>query len=174
MPERGRKAKVFCGANKRGGRGKCRRVPLKGAKRCKLHGGLQQVPEGSRPGAKRPRGNLKHGLYSKKFKLPGMLEDFQEADALTGTLDQELRVARSYLAWSIKRHQADPEGGVVVSVGEHGQKIRAYADLVQEYGDRVRALEATRSKMVVEGKGDEVRSAIVDLVRGLRDGPQED
>lgn len=76
-----------CGAKTRAGK-PCKKTPVEGKKRCRLHGGLS-------PGA--PKGNkngLRHGIYSRIF------DDSQidDAIAMQGTVSRELAIARIQLA----------------------------------------------------------------------------
>lgn len=83
-----------CGAKTRGG-GTCKRAPLKGKTRCKLHGGA--TPSGP------ANANFKHGRYAKVFR--GALADkFLEATDESQPLDllPELAVQRSLLAHQIE------------------------------------------------------------------------
>lgn len=82
-----------CGAKTRGG-GTCKKAPLKGKKRCKLHGGA--TPSGP------ANASYKHGRYAKVFR--GELADkFLRASEETAPLDllPELAVQRAVLAQQI-------------------------------------------------------------------------
>lgn len=73
-----------CGAMTRGGT-PCKRAPVEGKARCKLHGGLST-------GA--PKGNsnaVKHGFYSDAL-LPEERTLYERAEV--GSLDDEIRLAR--------------------------------------------------------------------------------
>ena len=77
--------KLVCGAKTRSG-GTCQKPPIKGKKRCRLHGGASNNPA--------PKGNtraLKHGLYS------SVISDEEKRlweHIELGTIDDELRLAR--------------------------------------------------------------------------------
>lgn len=76
-----------CGAKTRAGK-PCKKTPVEGKKRCRLHGGLS-------PGA--PKGNkhgLRHGMYSRIFTD----EQLDEAQAMQGDVSRELAIARIQLA----------------------------------------------------------------------------
>lgn len=77
----------ICGAKTRAGK-PCRKSPVEGKKRCRLHGGLSTGP------SKGSRNNLKHGIYSRIF------DDSQidDAIAMQGTVSRELAIARIQLA----------------------------------------------------------------------------
>lgn len=75
-----------CGAKTRAGK-PCKKSPVEGKKRCRLHGGLS-------PGA--PKGNkngLRHGIYSRLFD-DSQLDD---AIAMQGDVSRELAIARLQL-----------------------------------------------------------------------------
>jgi len=83
-----------CGAKTRGG-GTCKRAPLKGKTRCKLHGGA--TPSGP------ANANFKHGRFAKAFR--GALADkFLRASEETAPLDllPELAVQRALLEQHIE------------------------------------------------------------------------
>ncbi len=86
----------------------CRQWPLKGASRCKVHGGGSQLQ--SRAGIK-PKGGppIKHGLYARHLPS-GMLDAFRAAH--TDSLDQEIRLAKAKLDWAVQQWSDDPLGGV--------------------------------------------------------------
>ncbi|OLF37995.1 hypothetical protein BTW00_02215 [Psychrobacter sp. C 20.9] len=77
----------ICGAKTRAGK-PCKKTPIAGKKRCRLHGGLSTGP------SKGSRNNLKHGIYSRIF------DDSQidDAIAMQGTVSRELAIARIQLA----------------------------------------------------------------------------
>jgi hypothetical protein len=81
-----------CGAKTRGGQ-PCKRPPMQGKTRCKLHGGASTgAPKGNKNG-------LKHGLYAQ------YLDDEQRANfdaARVGDLDDEIRLMRVRLARAVK------------------------------------------------------------------------
>lgn len=76
----------ICGAKTRAGK-PCRKSPVEGKKRCRLHGGLSTGP------SKGSRNNLKHGIYSRIF------DDSQidDAIAMQGSVSRELAIARIQL-----------------------------------------------------------------------------
>ena len=56
----------FCGAKTRHGIG-CQKPPMKGKKRCRLHGGLSSGPKTAEGKARIAAAHWKHGRRSKKF-----------------------------------------------------------------------------------------------------------
>jgi hypothetical protein len=76
--------KRTCGAKNREGK-PCRKPPMKGKTRCRLHGGA--TPTGT-------KGNLKHGLYAAH-----LTEAEKDAwnDIPIGVVDDELRLCRVWL-----------------------------------------------------------------------------
>ncbi len=86
---------IACGAKTRGG-GTCKRAPLKGKRRCKLHGGA--TPSGP------ASANFKHGRYAKVFRGE-LAEKFLHATEETAPLDllPELAVQRAVLAQHIEK-----------------------------------------------------------------------
>lgn len=81
-PKEGRRV---CGAKTRSG-GTCQKPPMKGKKRCRLHGGASNKPA--------PKGNtraLKHGLYSAAIS-PEERELWDRIEI--GNVDEELKLAR--------------------------------------------------------------------------------
>lgn len=84
-----------CGAKTRAGK-PCKKSPVEGKKRCRLHGGLS-------PGA--PKGNkngLRHGIYSRLFD-DSQLDD---AIAMQGDVSRELAIARLQLVNCLNHRKA--------------------------------------------------------------------
>jgi len=84
-----------CGAKTRAGK-PCKKTPVEGKKRCRLHGGLS-------PGA--PKGNkhgLRHGMYSRIFTD----EQLDEAQAMQGDVSRELAIARIQLVNCLNHRKA--------------------------------------------------------------------
>lgn len=78
--------KTICGAKTRAGK-PCKKSPVAGKKRCRLHGGLSTGP------AKGSKNALKHGMYSRIFTD----EQLDEAQAMQGDVSRELAIARIQL-----------------------------------------------------------------------------
>ena len=175
-------AKFRCGDGERPGDGlgpiskrsrkPCRNRPLRSATRCKFHGGTQQLaPPGDPRRGGRP---YTSGIYA-RYMADEMRDDYADLAALVGTLDNELHVARAYLADAIKRHRSNPGGGIAVSVNKGrgaSVRIRAYADIVAELTDRVRKLEKTRRQLLAE-RDPQAGSAIHDLMQRINAGEFE-
>jgi hypothetical protein len=83
-----------CGAKTRGG-GTCKRAPLQGKKRCKLHGGATPRGEAS--------ANFRHGRYSESFR-GDLANKFLHATEEKSPLDllPELAVQRALLSQHIE------------------------------------------------------------------------
>lgn len=84
-----------CGAKTRAGK-PCKKTPVEGKRRCRLHGGLS-------PGA--PKGNkhgLRHGMYSRIFTD----EQLDEAQAMQGDVSRELAIARIQLVNCLNHRKA--------------------------------------------------------------------
>ncbi|WP_232341280.1 HGGxSTG domain-containing protein [Burkholderia pseudomallei] len=93
--------KKCCGAKTRAGT-PCKRSPLAGKRRCKLHGGTSTgAGRPARPGNQNAR---KHGLYSNR-----LTDDEKELVALmpVGTLDDEIRLARMLLMRTMEAEETD-------------------------------------------------------------------
>lgn len=90
-----------CGAKTRGG-GSCKRQPVKGKTRCRLHGGA--TPSGP------DSANYKHGRYSKAFHGT-MSIHFVEAQEEAAPLDlmQELAVQRAVLSHYVDAVSSKPK-----------------------------------------------------------------
>jgi hypothetical protein len=77
--------KIICGAKRKKGQGICQAPPMRGKKRCRIHGGASTGPP---PGSANA---LKHGLYARHLSA----EDQSRWDTLpVGSLDDEIRISR--------------------------------------------------------------------------------
>lgn len=93
--------KTYCGAKTRAGT-PCKRSPLAGKRRCKLHGGASTgAGNPARPGN---RNALKHGLYSDRLtdEEKALLELMP-----VGNLDEEIRLARVLLMRTMEAEETD-------------------------------------------------------------------
>lgn len=97
-----------------------------------MHGGKSQPADRGSPEA--GGAPVQTGLYS-KYLRGEFADDYAAAEV--GDLEHELRIARSYLAWAIRRHQKDQDGGAA--------RIRLWADVVGEFINKVGRLEARRA-----------------------------
>jgi len=114
----------------------CRMLPLRGASRCKFHGGKQQLePKGGPP--------IKHGLYARHL-TPEMLEAFKAATV--DTLDPEIRLAKAKLDWAVGKWVGDPDGGVITSDGPRGTGFLPWAEVVRMHQESVAKLIESRAK----------------------------
>jgi hypothetical protein len=142
----------LCGAKTRSG-SPCRRAPLKGKTRCKLHGGATPSTN---------QNARKHGIYSAVL-LPEEEELFDEI--AVGDLDQEIKVARLQLRRAmLAQTQAGgkPEldeftahkgkGSRGKSREEH-HRVRNYLDPIQRLLGRVGDLELKRAQLLAVGRG---------------------
>lgn len=87
--------KAICGAKTRAGK-PCKKTPIEGKKRCRLHGGLSTgAPIGNKHG-------LRHGMYSRIFTD----DQLDEAQAMQGDVSRELAIARIQLVNCLNHRQA--------------------------------------------------------------------
>lgn len=143
----------FCGAKNRHG-STCTRYPTPGSRRCHFHGGAKaKIPPGD-PG--RGGAAVKHGLYAKFLRDPDEKRVYAEARALD--LEEEVRVAKGKLAWTLKKHAKDPDGGVVVGVTEHGDRIKPWIEIVQAHLDNLRKLVLALKEIGQYGHDDELET----------------
>ncbi|WP_198387933.1 HGGxSTG domain-containing protein [Burkholderia ubonensis] len=142
-----------CGAKTRTGT-PCKRPPLAGKRRCRLHGGMSTgAGSPARPGNQNAR---QHGIYS------SMLTDEERAiaDALDlGSVDEELRLTRIRLMRALRREEtrADTaeldectERDVPEHIGarnENKYKVRDYSTLIDRLTARIESLEARRAAL---------------------------
>ena len=93
--------KKCCGAKTRAGT-PCKRPPLAGKRRCKLHGGASTG--GGNPARPCNRNALKHGLYSDRLtdEEKALLELMP-----VGSLDEEIRLARVLLMRTMEAEETD-------------------------------------------------------------------
>ncbi len=93
--------KKFCGAQTRAGT-PCKRSPLAGKRRCRLHGGASTgAGNPARPGN---RNALKHGLYSDRLTDE---EKALLAQMPVGSPDEEIRLARVLLMRTLGAEETD-------------------------------------------------------------------
>lgn len=140
-----------CGARTRSG-APCKRAPMDGKRRCKLHGGASTGPrKGSRNAAK------PGSLYSK------FLTDDERAIASSlelGSVDEELRLTRIRLMRALQREsekadtpeldeQVEREGAEnVTAKSESKYKVRDYTSMIDRLTARVESLEARRAALL--------------------------
>lgn len=95
------KTYIPCGAKLRNGQ-PCAKPPLKGAKRCRLHGG-----DTGCKGPDSPTARPNDGLYTKYMTAEEVIA-FHEMEL--GTVDAEIRLARTRLARAMKAEEQDALG----------------------------------------------------------------
>lgn len=95
---------------------------------------------------------------------PEMKQVYEKAKQLTGTLDEELKLARTKLDFYTEKWTSDPKGGVRVATND-GYRFVPWAELIERATDLVRKLEATRS--AVQGADPSGVSAVERLMDKL-------
>ncbi|APR40017.1 HGGxSTG domain-containing protein [Paraburkholderia sp. SOS3] len=171
-----------CGAKTRSGT-PCKRAPMEGKRRCKLHGGASTGP-------KKPNtatNALKHGFYSDAL-LPEERKLYKRVEV--GSLDDELRLARVKLHRFVKLSGSlelmDVVDGALEIVRKTGmaynhatkdmepydkREIKAaapdYADLIIRQIDLIRKLELARHDLMAD-EDDDAPEAIRITVRRAR------
>ena len=89
---------AICGAKKRNGEA-CQKPPIKGKKRCRLHGGNAGAPTGN-------KNNAKHNIYS-QFMTEDEIEFSQQSEL--HSIDSELKLCKVQLARALKAKQAQDD-----------------------------------------------------------------
>ena len=89
---------AICGAKKRNGEA-CQKPPIKGKKRCRLHGGNAGAPAGNKNSAK-------HNIYS-QFMTEDEIEFSQQSEL--HSIDSELKLCKVQLARALKAKQAQDD-----------------------------------------------------------------
>lgn len=89
---------AICGAKKRNGEA-CQKPPIKGKKRCRLHGGNAGAPTGNKNSAK-------HNIYS-QFMTEDEIEFSQQSEL--HSIDSELKLCKVQLARALKAKQAQDD-----------------------------------------------------------------
>lgn len=118
-----------CGAKTRAGK-PCKKTPVEGKKRCRLHGGLS-------PGA--PKGNkhgLRHGMYSRIFTD----EQLDEAQAMQGDVSRELAIARIQLVNCLNHRKAQGDTPALDEIKDETLADEEDEDVVK----KARAKDAAR------------------------------
>lgn len=128
-----------CGATNRRTGKPCNNRPIKGKKRCRMHGGKST-------GAKSD--TRKHGLYASKLH-PDMLDDFHAAPV--GSLDDDIRLGKATVAGLLARCAA-AGGDMEATLTE--QTVKTWADAIREAQSHVRRLEQTRAQIKSVGEDD--------------------
>ena len=89
---------AICGAKKRNGEA-CQKPPIKGKKRCRLHGGNAGAPTGNKNSAK-------HNIYS-QFMTEEEIEFSQQSEL--HSIDSELKLCKVQLTRALKAKQAQDD-----------------------------------------------------------------
>lgn len=89
---------AICGAKKRNGEA-CQKPPIKGKKRCRLHGGNAGAPTGNKNSAK-------HNIYS-QFMTEDEIKFSQQSEL--HSIDSELKLCKVQLARALKAKQAQDD-----------------------------------------------------------------
>ncbi len=144
-----------CGATTRSG-GKCKKPPLKGKTRCKLHGGASSgAPKGNTSAAT-------HGIYQQHL-TSAECDQYNALDL--GAVDHELRLTRIRLSRALAAEQfaqGMPEldevtendgGGEYVARESRKKKVRDYCQIIDRLTARIESLEKTR-KVLDAGNGE--------------------
>ncbi|WP_325205668.1 HGGxSTG domain-containing protein [Ralstonia sp. TCR112] len=171
-----------CGAKTRSG-APCKRAPMEGKTRCKLHGGAST-------GA--PKGNanaVKHGFYSDALTSD---ERVLYERAEVGSLDDEIRLARVKLhrfvrlsgsldlmdmvdgALQVTRKIGEEYDRATESMQPYDKKeLKAaapdYADLIIRQIDLIRKLELARRDLMADEDGDAPESIRITVRRARKD-----
>ncbi|WP_430229345.1 HGGxSTG domain-containing protein [Paraburkholderia tropica] len=168
-----------CGARTRSG-APCKRAPMDGKRRCKLHGGASTGPKkGSRNAAK------PGSLYS-AYLTP---EESKIAAALTlGSVDEEIRLTRIRLMRALKLEQeradtaeldSEVERDGAENVTAHHErhlKVRDYAGLIDRLTARIAMLEKTRAELMKDAAPADspVTKIEIEVVSARKNGPVSD
>lgn len=89
---------AICGAKKRNGEA-CQKPPIKGKKRCRLHGGSAGAPSGNKNSAK-------HNIYS-QFMTEEEIEFSQQSEL--HSVDSELKLCKVQLTRALKAKQVQDD-----------------------------------------------------------------
>lgn len=95
------KSYVPCGAKLKSGQ-KCAKAPVKGAKRCRLHGGITTCK-----GAESPTAKPNDGLYTKFFTAEELIA-YHSMEL--GNVDAEIKMVRLRLARAMRAEELDSLG----------------------------------------------------------------
>ena len=140
-----------CGAKTRGGL-PCRKPPLAGKTRCKLHGGASIYNQNAKT----------HGIYANTLTED---ERNQWNDVKIGSIDEELKLCRLRL---VRALTAENQNGVTPELDEITEKTngdgdgagveqkyrrRDYTAIVDKIMARIESLEKTRIVLMSDGIG---------------------
>lgn len=141
-----------CGARTAAGT-PCKRAPVEGKRRCKLHGGASTGPK--QPNS--AKNALKHGIYSRFLSAD---EKAMWDHIELGKVDDELRLCRIRLMRAMRAEAVaadQPEldeitdrgvGGATFAAREEKHKRRDYSAIIDRLTARVDSLEARRAALL--------------------------
>ncbi len=136
-----------------------------------MHGGAKaKIPPGD---PRRGGAAVATGIYARHLHDDSPVRLRAYLDAKVGDLDEEIRVAKAYLAWAIEQHQLDPDSGPEVTSGRI-TSYRLWETIVGEHQDKVRKLELARSKIAKTGDIEAAKSAVLQLVAAIKRGEFDD
>ena len=156
----------ICGAKTRSGE-PCKKPPLNGKERCKLHGGASISNKNAQT----------HGIYAQTLSQD---ERDQWGGLQLGSVDDELKLCRLRLLRALKAENengAKPElDEITLKTGKEGQpeaekkfRRRDYMGIVDKLMGRIESLEKTRAALIAaSGAGDGgMTNALHDLIAKL-------
>lgn len=147
-----RSGATLCGANKKSG-GVCAAYALKGAKRCRVHGGTTTT-KGNKTAA------APGGIYSKYLSA----EERVEYDQMEmGTVDGEIKLLRVRLQRYMREEAKNEQeletriervgGGPATVELERHYKHRDWRLLIAQTASRIESLERTRAELAKAAQG---------------------
>lgn len=152
---------IICGAKTRSGK-PCPNPPMTGKTRCKMHGGKSTGAKTAAGKLKAALSNFKHGFYAAAIH-PDDIAIYNAAASEIGTLDEELKLARTRLFRLVKLSGdsdfaalVDSTGDVIQQTGTHPKfgkftrtELKAalpnYGDLIAVALREIRNLEQARA-----------------------------
>lgn len=169
-----------CGAKTRSG-APCKRAPVDGKRRCKLHGGASTGPSKGSQNAR------KHGIYSTAL-LPGEADSALELRSSMGAVEDELFITRLRLrralvaeAKSIQTNDflvIDSEtqrdgGGAAYAAAETHLKRVDYTAIIDRLTARIESLEKTRAELLKSNPPEDgpVTKIEIEVVSARKNGP---
>lgn len=172
---------ALCGAKTRSGE-PCKRHPVPGSTRCKLHGGKSPGAAKGNRYAARPG-----SLYSR------YLSDEEQGIAASielGNVDEELRLTRIRLMRALQRENdlgdtlevesettepveidGEPTGGDLI---KRTAKVRDYSALIDKLTARIESLEVRRAALVAAALDAEIKQLEIEKRRADLKDPDDD
>lgn len=168
-----------CGAITRNGT-PCQKSPLKGKKRCALHGGKSSGPKNPEK-LKNNQNARTHGIYSDAID-ENEKELWDEIEL--GTLDDAIKIAKLQLRRAlIAQRKAEEAEGLdldsivetedMAELGDFKKKTtqrvrRPYEDIINRLLGRIGDLEAKRAEMIKKtGDSGDITELLSDLIENL-------